>query len=101
MSQIDNTQAIIRKFEPVLHGLSLPELNILNQMVVERIRIFQKAGTLVSMSNFHIGDRVMWNSKDGTVKAGIIFRINQKTVSVKTGDKEHWNVSPGFLRKEN
>lgn len=101
MSEINNTQAIICKFEPLLQHLSLPELKILNQMVVDRIRIIYKAGTLVSMANLHIGDRVMWDRNNGTVKTGIIFRINQKTVSIKTGDKEHWNVSLGLLSKEN
>ncbi len=101
MPEIDNTNAIIRKFEPLLEGLSNNELIILNQMVVERLHLMQKAGALMSMSKFNIGDRVSWNGSDGTTRIGIILRLNHKTASVKTGDKEHWNVSPQLLRKEN
>ena len=78
MSEIDNTNAIIRKFEPVIEGLSYNELSILNQMVVERIRLMQKAEDLVSMSKFNIGDRVSWCGKNGFIYVGIIQRINHK-----------------------
>jgi len=101
MTEIDNTDTIIRKFEPLLVGLSQNELSILNKMVVERLRLMQKAGALVSMSKFNVGDRVSWNGRDGIVRTGIIFRLNHKTASIKIGDKEHWNVSPQLLRKEN
>lgn len=101
MSEIDNTNAIIRKFEPMLQGLSKQELTILNQMVVERIRLMHKAGALVSMSKFNIGDRVSWDGKDGIIRTGIILRLNHKTASVKIGNNETWNVSPQLLRKEN
>lgn len=101
MSELNNTESIIRKFEPVLTGLSLHELTILNRMVVDRIRTIQKAGTLVSMSNFNVGDRVSWEGKDGMKRTGIIIRLNHKTASVKIGDEGYWNVSPQLLRKEN
>ncbi len=100
MSEVDNTNAIIRKFEPLLEGLSGNELTILNQMVVERIRLINKAGALFSMSKFNVGDRVSWNGSDGIVRIGIIIRLNHKTASVKIGDKAYWNVSPQLLRKE-
>lgn len=100
MSEADNTNAIIRKFEPILKGLSFYELSVLNRMVVNRIRLMQKAGALVSMSQFHVGDRVSWDGTDGIIRIGIVTRLNQKTISVKTGEKGHWNVTPQFLRKE-
>jgi hypothetical protein len=100
MSGIDNTQATMRKFDPVIKDLSMHELIVLKKMVVERIRIMQKAGTLMSMSQFHVGDRVLWNASDGIVRTGIILRINHKTVSVDIGNKSYWNVSPQLLRKE-
>ena len=93
MSELDNTNAIIRKFEPLLEGLTHHELTVLNNMVVERLRLMHKAGALVSMSKFHAGDRVSWGGKDGTTHIGIVIRLNQKTVSVKTGDGDVivWN----------
>jgi hypothetical protein len=101
MSEVDNTNAIIRKFEPIIEGLSYKELSILNQMVVERLRLMQKAEDLVSMSKFNIGDRVSWAGKNGFVYVGIIQRINHKSISVKTGEREHWTVSPQLLKKDN
>ncbi len=100
MSNIDNTQALIRKLEPLLKDLSYHELTVLNKLVLERIRLVHKANTLISMSQFHVGDRVSWDGNDGIVRTGVIFRLNQKTVSVRTGNEGYWNVSPQFLRKE-
>ena len=101
MSDLDNTNTTLRKFEPLLHGLPLHELTILNKMVVERIRFMHKAGTLVSMSKFNIGDRVAWNGSDGIIRTEIIVRINTKTASVRIGNGGHWNVSPQLVQKEN
>lgn len=101
MPEVDNTHAIIRKFEPLLKELSEHELIILNKMVVERIRLMHKAGALISMSKLNIGDRVSWDGSDGIVRTGIIIRLNNKTASVKTGAEEYWKVSPQLLRKEN
>lgn len=101
MTELDNTESIIRKFEPVITGLSIQELTILNRMVVDKIRTFQKAGTLVSMSKFNVGDCVSWDGKDGIKRTGIIIRLNHKTASVKIGNEAYWNVSPQLLRKEN
>ena len=101
MSEVDNTNAIIRKFEPMLQNLSMPELTILSKMVVERIRIIYKAGALVSMAKFNVGDRVSWDGSDGIVRIGIIMRLNHKTASIKIDNEGHLNVSPQLLRKEN
>lgn len=101
MEELDNTAAIIRKFEPLLEKLSGNELTILNRMVVDRIRLINKATALVSMANLHVGGRVSWDGSDGLLHTGIIIRLNRKTASVKTGENEYWNVSPQLLRKEN
>jgi hypothetical protein len=100
MSHPDNTQALIRKFAPLLEDLNYQELTVLNKLVVERIRLLHKAGALMSMTQFHVGDRVSWNGKDGITRTGVIFRLNQKSISVRTGNEGYWNVSPHFLRKE-
>lgn len=101
MQELDNTAAIIKKFEPLLEKLSGYELTLLNKMVVERIRFIHKAGALVSMSKFNVGERVSWDGSDGIVHTGIIIRLNRKTASVKTSDNAYWNVSPQLLRKDN
>ncbi len=99
MNELDNTEAIIKRHGPFVDSLSLPELRIVNRMVVERIRLIQKAGTLYSMSQFHAGDRVSWKGSDGSTQTGIIMRLNQKSISVNTGDGGYWNVSPELLNK--
>lgn len=101
MNDLDNTAAIIREFEPLIEKLSIHELAVVNRMVVERMRLIQKAGALFSMSKFSIGERVAWDGSDGLVHAGVIIRMNRKTISVKTGEKQYWNVSPQLLRKDN
>lgn len=100
MSELDNTESIIRKFEPIISGLSFHELSILNRMEVDRMRTIQKAGTLVSMSHFNIGDRVSWDGSDGIKGTGIVIRLNHKTASVRISNEGYWNVSPQLLRKE-
>ena len=100
MNNLDNTATIIREFEPLIEKLSFNELRILNTMLVERMRLIHKAGALFSMSQFTIGERVAWDGSDGLVHVGIIIRMNRKTVSVRTGDKQYWNVSPQLLRKD-
>jgi hypothetical protein len=99
MPEVDNTSAIIQKWEPLLQPASIHELTILNKMIVERIRLMHKAGTLISMSKLNIGDRVSWDGSDGIVRTGIIIRLNHKTASVKIADGGHWTVSPQLLRK--
>jgi hypothetical protein len=99
-SNPDNTQALIRKFDPLIKDLNYHELTVLNNLIVERIRMLHKAETLMSMSQFHVGDRVSWDSENGVRHTGVVIRLNQKTVSVKTGEEGYWNVSPHFLRRE-
>jgi len=50
-------------------------------------------------SNFAIGDKVKWDSKRGYEVRGIVEKINQQTISVRTEDNSRWKVSPSFLKK--
>jgi plastocyanin len=99
MSDIDNTQAIMRKLEPMLRELSRRELVVLNKMVVERIRLMIKAESLLFMTKFSVGDRVSWTGNDGRHHTGIIIRLNNKTASVQIDNEGYWKVSPQLLRK--
>lgn len=99
MSEIDSTQAIMRKFESMLKDLNGQELVVLNKMVVERIRLMNKAASLLHLTKFNVGDRVSWDGSDGVIKTGVIIRLNNQTASIKTDEDGHWNVSPQFLRK--
>ncbi|MBK8505392.1 MAG: hypothetical protein IPL46_26255 [Saprospiraceae bacterium] len=99
MDKSDETSAI-RKFEPLIEKLNFFELSILNRMVVNRMNLIHKAEALIGMSKIQVGDRVSWQSENGEVKSGVVFRMNQKTVSVKVGERGHWNVSPQLLTVE-
>jgi len=99
MSEVDNTHIIIRKFEPLLKELSERELVVVNQLIVERIRLMRKAKALLHMTKFNVGDRVSWTGSDGNVHSGIIIRLNNKTASVKIDNEGYWKVSPELLRK--
>jgi hypothetical protein len=89
-----------KKIASLIEGLKLSELIELNKLTAERIMLMQKAGTLVAMSQFAVGDRVSWISGDGTKYTGHVIRINHKTASVKVSEHGYWNVSPQLLQKE-
>jgi hypothetical protein len=97
---MENNYQTAKKIESLMEGLTYHELILLNQLTAERIRLMQKAGTLMVMSQFRLGDKVSWDSRDGVKYSGVIIRINHKTVSVKVSDKGYWNVSPQMLQKE-
>jgi hypothetical protein len=100
MEHPDHAEILRRKFEPLLEGLSYYDLNILNTLILNRMRMIRKAGTLMYMSKLNIGDRVSWYGNDSVKRTGIVIRLNQKTVSVKIGNEGYWNVSPELLNKE-
>jgi hypothetical protein len=99
MADPDTTTAIIKKFEPLIEKLTGHELTVLNKMVVDRIRLINKADTLISFSKLNVGDHVSWNGSDGVVRKGIVIKLNHKTASVKVDEQSYWNVSPQLLRK--
>jgi hypothetical protein len=100
MNYPDDSEVIRKKFEPLLQSLGYNDLQILNNMVVNRMRMIRQAGTLMFMSKFNIGDRVSWIGTDGIKRTGIIIKMNQKTVSVKISTDGYWNISPELLSKE-
>lgn len=99
MEELDNTRSIIQRFEPLLKGLTKHELLVLNKMTVERLRLMDKAESWLSLTKFNIGDTVSWAGSNDIVHTGIIIRLNNKTASIKVGEKEHWKVSPQLLHK--
>jgi hypothetical protein len=52
------------------------------------------------MLEFRIGDRVVFHPEGHLPVVGILIRYNKKTVTVIADSGQHWNVSPGLLRKE-
>jgi hypothetical protein len=82
----------------VIQKLGVDDLRFLNRLIIERLKILHQVKSAIQMSKFNIGDRVSFQGSSGEIKRGIIHRLNKKTVSVITEDKQQWNVAPGLLR---
>jgi transcription antitermination factor NusG len=48
---------------------------------------------------FRVGDKVTFVAKMGQTFSGVVEKVNQKTVAVKTGPYQTWRVSPNLLKK--
>jgi hypothetical protein len=79
--------------------LSEEELVDLNHRIVERLRFLKQMRAHSQMLDFKIGDRVTFQAEGRRPLVGILTRYNKKTVAVITENGQHWNVSPGLLRK--
>lgn len=82
-----------------IEKLSEQELIDLNHRIVERLRFLNQMRAHSRMLEFKIGDRVTFHPEGHPALVGIVTRYNKKTVTVITETGQHWNVSPGLLRK--
>lgn len=48
--------------------------------------------------SYRVGDKVSFISRSGETVTGTVLKINQKTISLKSGYTT-WKVSPSLLRK--
>jgi hypothetical protein len=79
--------------------LTEAELVDLNNRIVERLRFLNHMRAHAEMLEFKIGDRVSFQPVGRPLVIGMLTRYNRKTVTVITGDGQHWNVAQQFLRK--
>ena len=79
--------------------LTEEELIDLNNRIVARLRFLNQMRAHSQMLDFRIGDRVTFQPEGRPALLGIITRYNKKTVTVITDGGQHWNVTPGLLRK--
>ena len=86
-------------FTEALRHMGEQDLIYLNRMVVERLNLLAQAKSTVQLAQFSEGDRVGFTTQDGTLKRGVIVRLNKKTASLRTDDGQNWKVSPGLLSK--
>ena len=82
-----------------IEKLSEQELIDLNHRIVERLRFLNQMRAHSRMLEFKIGDRVTFHPEGHPTLFGMVTRYNKKTVTVITDTGQHWNVSPGLLRK--
>jgi len=77
-----------------LRSATLEDLRDLNRSVVEAIRALETSvgGT------FLVGDRVKFTAKDGRTITGTVFKINMKTIKVRSIDTV-WAVTPSLLQR--
>ena len=73
---------------------TLEELRELNRMVVEAVR----AREIDVSRAFKFGDRVKFTAKDGRTITGSVFKINLKTIKVRSIDTV-WAVTPSLLSR--
>lgn len=77
--------------------LAIEELLDLNTRIIRRIKHLQSLRTRAHLDRFEIGDRVSFQSEGRPVE-GVVIRVNQKTLSVKT-QNTYWRIHPRFLTK--
>ncbi|MGH7847543.1 MAG: hypothetical protein ACREQW_20560 [Candidatus Binatia bacterium] len=82
-----------------IEKLSDEELIDLNNRVIERLRFLNQMRRHSHMPKFQIGERVTFKPEGHPPLSGMVTRYNKKTVTVITDNGQHWNVSPGLLRR--
>ncbi len=82
-----------------IDGLNEDELVELNHKIVARLRFLREMHTHATMLDFRIGERVRFHPDGHPELTGTITKYNKRTVTVITENGQHWNVSPGLLRK--
>jgi len=87
-------------FVQALRHMGEQDLLFLNRMVVERLNLLAQARSTVQLARFAEGDRVQFTANDGSIKHGMVMRLNKKTASVLTGDGQNWKVSPALLQQQ-
>jgi hypothetical protein len=76
--------------------LSIEELYVLNDRIVERIKFLEHAQAHLSMMQFNIGAKVSFETAQGR-QFGRLVKRNRKTVNVDTEDGRSWRISPHLL----
>jgi len=88
----------LTKVNDLILNLNEEELRLLNQQIIERLKIIDRAKGIVGVSKFNLGDQVSFRHH-GERMVGKIIRLNQKTVSIILDNGQEWRVAPDFLRK--
>lgn len=73
------------------------DLRFLNRLIVERLKLLDRARSTALMAEFHLGQRVRFRGPSGQEIEGAVVRLNAKTVGILTEEGERWNVAPALL----
>lgn len=83
----------------IIPQLDKEDLFFLNHQIIDRLRLLQKSRQHDSMLRFAVGEMVSFTNSDGVLITGRIIRLNQKTITLVTDDRQQWKVSPSLLSK--
>lgn len=83
-----------------IRKLGYEQLHTLNHIIIERMKLFEKAKIISTLKKFQMFDSVCFIHKDKKYQ-GVIVRLNQTTVTVKVEDGATWKIPPEFLKKSN
>jgi hypothetical protein len=83
-----------------VNKLSEGDLRFLSNLIYERLKILHQMKSSMQMTRFTVGDKVNFTGPSGEIKRGTVLRLNKKTVSVITEEKQQWNVAPGLLKRD-
>jgi len=66
---------------------------------VARLRFMREMRSHAAMLDFRIGEKVRFRPDGHPELTGTMTKYNKRTVTVITDAGQHWNVSPGLLKK--
>lgn len=88
----------LQALKRMISHLDEEDLVMLNQLVVERIKVVRAEKKVQSMAAFEVGDAVFFHDKhEGRIDATVL-RLNKKTLSLVTDGGQRWNVAPELCR---
>jgi len=73
------------------------ELVHLNRLIVQRVRLMHQVKAHQAMTQFRVGQRVQFTSRQGRVVKGVLTKYNRKSVTVASDTGESWTVAPSLL----
>ncbi|MDL4915899.1 MAG: hypothetical protein QRY16_19635 [Enterobacterales bacterium endosymbiont of Blomia tropicalis] len=84
-------------FDELIDYMPEAVLIMLRDRIVYRLSAVQHQQTKQCMADFCPGDSVRIQTAWGEIITGIVIRLNQKTVTVRTKNGNRWNVAPQWL----
>ncbi len=84
-----------------LDGLSMAELEMLQERIHERLKLMDNMRAHQSMMAHNLGDKVCFDAGQRGYQVGTLSKFNRKTVNVVTDDGRQWRISPHILRPFN
>jgi ribosomal protein L21E len=81
-----------------IENLPLEELIKIHWKILKRIQKLGKIKLYEELQKFDIGDRVSFKNKADVI-TGVVIRVNQKSLTIKTDQGRTWYVAPGLVTK--